>query len=105
MASILLENAVKYSPQNGQIDLTLKTHKKTAVITLENTAKEAVNEGDLCNIFDRFFRSDTSRNSETGGHGIGLSIAKAIVEAHGGSITASTKTGNDFIITVNLPID
>ena len=105
LISILLENAVKYSPQNGQIDLTLKTHKKTAVITLENTAKEAVNEGDLCNIFDRFFRSDTSRNSETGGHGIGLSIAKAIVEAHGGSITASTKTGNDFIITVNLPID
>ena len=105
LISILLENAVKYSPQNGQIDLTLKTHKKTAVITLENTAKEAVNEGDLCNIFDRFFRSDSSRNSETGGHGIGLSIAKAIVEAHGGSITASTKTGNDFTITVNLPID
>lgn len=105
LISILLENAVKYSPQNGQIDLTLKTHKKMAVITLENTAKEAVNEGDLYNIFDRFFRSDTSRNSETGGHGIGLSIAKAIVEAHGGSIAASTKTGNDFTITVNLPID
>ncbi len=105
LISILLENAIKYSPRNGNISLTLKTRKKSAVLTVYNTTKEAVKGDDLQNVFDRFYRSDTSRNSETGGHGIGLSIAKAIVEAHGGSIAASTKTGNDFTITVNLPLE
>lgn len=105
LVSILLENAIKYSPRNGNISLALKTRKKSAVLTVYNTTKEAVKGDDLQNVFDRFYRSDTSRNSETGGHGIGLSIAKAIVEAHGGSIAASTKTGNDFTVTVILPLE
>ena len=105
LISILLENAVKYSPPQGEILLELKTDKKFAMLKISNTTATAVNGEDLKNIFERFFRLDSSRNSQTGGHGIGLSIAKAIVEAHGGSIAASTKTGNDFTITVNLPID
>ena len=104
LISVLLENAVKYSPEAGEISLRLKTQKKTAVISVSNTSTEKINPDDLHNIFDRFYRADSSRNSETGGHGIGLSIAKAIVEAHGGTIEATTKTGLDFFIYAVLPI-
>ena len=104
LISILLENAVKYSPEGGKISLQLTARKKSAIITVSNTTKEIISEGDLQNIFDRFYRSDVSRNSETGGHGIGLSIAKAIVEAHGGDIEASTETGKDFTICAVLPL-
>ncbi|MBO4693509.1 MAG: HAMP domain-containing histidine kinase [Clostridia bacterium] len=104
LLSVLLENAVKYSPTGGSIALKLIKHRKSAILTVNNTTKEMIKDYDLNNIFDRFYRSDSSRNSETGGHGIGLSIAKAIVEAHGGTISASTKTGFEFLITVTLPI-
>ncbi|MBR4761117.1 MAG: GHKL domain-containing protein, partial [Clostridia bacterium] len=104
LISVLLENAVKYSPEAGEISLRLKTQKKSAVISVSNTSTEKISPDDLHNIFDRFYRADYSRNSETGGHGIGLSIAKAIVEAHGGTIEATTKTGLDFFIYAVLPI-
>ncbi len=102
LVSILLENAVKYCREGGEISFEVTMHRKSAAISINNTTAEKINEGDLNNIFDRFYRSDSSRNSETGGHGIGLSIAKAIVEAHGGTISASTKTGYDFCITATL---
>ncbi|MBQ9414090.1 MAG: HAMP domain-containing histidine kinase [Clostridia bacterium] len=104
LVSILLENAVKYSPEGGAVTLTLAPHRKAAVLMVRNTAVNPVNDADLPHLFDRFYRTDTSRNSGTGGHGIGLSIAKAIVDAHGGAIAASTKDGQDFIITVTLPL-
>lgn len=104
LVSILLENAVKYSPDGGKIRLTADSHRKQAVITVENDTADKLSASDLTHIFDRFYRADASRNSATGGHGIGLSIAKAIVEAHGGSISASTKTGNDFRVTASLPL-
>lgn len=104
LLSILLENAVKYSPENGKIELQLSAGKKTARLRVCNRTAEKIDADALPNVFDRFYRSDASRNSETGGHGIGLSIARAIVEAHGGTVTASTKTGFDFCIDASLPI-
>lgn len=104
LISVLLENAVKYSPEGGRVSIGLVPHRKTAVLTVENDSEQQVNENDLPHIFDRFYRADASRNSATGGHGIGLSIAKAIIEAHGGSISASTKTGNDLCVTAELPL-
>ena len=104
LVSVLLENAVKYSKEGGRVDLTLTTRKKNAVLTVTNEAADRIEESDLAYIFDRFYRADASRNSSTGGHGIGLSIAKAIVEAHGGSISASTKTGSDFCVTASIPL-
>ena len=55
-------------------------------------------------LFDRFYRTDESRNSKTGGYGIGLSVAKAVVEAHHGKIVASSEDGNSLLITVILKI-
>lgn len=104
LVSVLIENAVKYSPEGGEIGVSLTSRRKTAVLTVSNTAKDKVSREDLPHVFDRFYRTDTSRNSLTGGHGIGLSIAKAITEAHGGSISASTKDGGDFSVTVTLPL-
>ena len=104
LVSILMENAVKYSPYGGGVEIRLATHRKTAVLSVKNSSREPVNASDLPRIFDRFYRSDASRNSDTGGHGIGLSIAKAIVEAHNGSITASTEDGSDFRVTIHLPL-
>ena len=103
LVSILLENAVKYAPEGGALTVDLTTHRKAAILSVANDAGEPVNEKDLPHVFDRFYRTDASRNSQTGGHGIGLSIAKAIADAHGGSIAASTADGSDFRVTVNLP--
>ena len=102
LVSILLENAIKYSPSGGTVKLSLSGKRKTAVLTVENTVTNPMDEKELSRVFDRFYRTDLSRNSETGGHGIGLSVAKAIVEAHEGSISASMKE-NRFCITVILP--
>jgi len=104
LASILTENAIKYSPSGGEITISLSTSKKNATLVVFNLAETPVNKTALPHVFDRFYRADESRNSGTGGHGIGLSVAKAIVEAHGGNIKAETVTGKDFRITVNLPL-
>ena len=104
LASILAENAVKYTDAGGEIIVTLTANKKSAVLSVYNTTASVVKKSDLPHVFDRFYRTDDSRNSETGGHGIGLSIAKAITEAHGGSIKAETKSGKDFCVTATLPL-
>jgi signal transduction histidine kinase len=104
LVSVMLENAVKYSPGGGKISLNLSANRKYATVSVSNDTEKEIRREDLNNVFDRFYRSDASRNSETGGHGIGLSIAKAVVEAHGGSIEATTKTGKDFTICAVLPV-
>lgn len=104
LISILLENAVKYTPDGGSVTMNLSVVRRTAILSVVNTTEDKIIEGELPYVFDRFYRSDTSRNSATGGHGIGLSIAKAVVEAHEGTITASTKSGAEFCVTVTIPL-
>ncbi len=85
--NILLDNAIKYSEGEGNIRFELK--KKGGHIAVEViNAVEHITKEEAEKLFDRFYRMDSSRNSETGGHGIGLSMAKAIVNAHGGKIKA-----------------
>lgn len=103
MVSVLLENAMKYSPEGGEVTLDLRLQRKMAVLTVANTTDEPVDEKELQHVFDRFYRTDQSRNSQTGGHGIGLSIAKAAACAHGGSISAASRNGHDFCVTVSIP--
>ena len=104
LLSVLIDNAMKYSPRSGEIYAELSAARKNIVLTVTNTTAETVSPDNIAHVFDRFYRADSSRNSETGGHGIGLSIAQAIVSAHGGRISAETRTGREFIVTVQLPI-
>lgn len=99
--SILLDNAIKYSPPQGSIEVTLDKRGKNIRFTVCNTTEE-IPQGSLPHLFERFYRTDASRNSETGGHGIGLSIARAITEAHKGKISAESRDGHSLLITVIL---
>lgn len=101
LAGILMDNAVKYSSENGNITLTLKKKGKKIFLEVYNNADD-LPQGKLDVLFERFYRLDSSRNSGTGGSGIGLSVAKAIVQAHKGKITAENKNGRGLTITVIL---
>lgn len=99
---ILVENAVKYADPCGKIEVILRKAGKRLILEVKNPAG-GVEESDLPNLFDRFFRGDKSRSSRTAGHGIGLSAARAIAEAHGGQITASKEPNEILRIVVLLP--
>lgn len=101
LAGILMDNAVKYSSENGNITLTLKKKGKKIFLEVYNDADD-LPQGKLDVLFERFYRLDSSRNSGTGGSGIGLSVAKAIVQAHKGKITAENKNDRGLTITVIL---
>ena len=96
LVSILLDNAVKYCPEGKTVKLSLQRSGKNAIIEVSNPTDSPIDEKSLDYLFDRFYRADASRNSETGGHGIGLSVAKAITEAHSGKI-AAYKDGDNII--------
>lgn len=102
LITILLDNALKYSGEAGEISLSLGKQGRTVRLRVYNTA-ESVQQENIRHMFDRFYRADSSRNSNTGGYGIGLSIAKAIVDAHKGKIAASTEDGHSMLVTVSLP--
>ena len=101
LISILLDNALKYSDAHGTISLKAHTKGRNVCIEVFNTA-EKVDTADLGRLFDRFYRAEKSRNSQTGGYGIGLSIAKAVTEAHKGRITAASADGKSLTMTVIL---
>lgn len=103
LISILLDNAIKYSPAEEPISLCVEEQNSHITITVTNTTLQPLEKEQLKFLFDRFYRLDTSRNSKTGGHGVGLSIAKAIVEAHNGKILASSPKENTLQISVKLP--
>lgn len=102
LVSILLDNAVKYAKKGGTIHISLLKKARTIQFIVENDVV-AVDPDMLQHMFDRFYRADASRNSERGGHGIGLSIAKAIVAAHKGTITAEALTDTRLRITAVFP--
>ncbi|MBQ7336889.1 MAG: HAMP domain-containing histidine kinase [Clostridia bacterium] len=104
LVSILLENALKYSPTGDTIRMSLSGQGRTATLTVINTSANAIDPATIDRAFDRFWRSDSSRNSDTGGHGIGLSIARAIVTAHGGKISVAPIGTSVFKITAVLPL-
>ncbi len=101
LASILLENAFKYSTEKGSIDLSLVRRASNIKLIVGNTV-ENVDKDNLDRLFDRFYRLDESRNSERGGFGIGLSIAKSIVNIHKGKINACVEDENYIAFTVTL---
>lgn len=101
LVAILLDNAIKYSDNGGRIELTLEKQKNLIRLSVFNTA-ESVSEESLAHLFDRFYRADQSRNSRTGGYGLGLSIASAVVNAHKGKIWAATQDGKSLLIVASF---
>ncbi len=99
---ILLSNALKYSDEHGTIRVSLSRRSHGCELRVENTG-EGIAPCDLDRIFDRFYRTDASRNSETGGEGLGLAIARSIVEIHRGRIHAESEPGKGAAFIVNLP--
>lgn len=87
----LLENAVRYSPRGGEARVTLMAEDSSVRVTVADTGP-GISVEDLPRIFDRFFRSDRSRPRP--GAGLGLAIAREIVELHGGTITAESREGS-----------
>ena len=98
---ILLSNALKYSDEGGRIDISLKARGRLREIRVFNTGK-AISPEDQEHIFDRFWRADPAHSRETGGHGLGLSIARTIVETHRGKITVDSREGFGTAFTVTL---
>ncbi len=98
----LMSNAVKYTPQGGQILINVKDTAHDSVFTIEDNGP-GIPESELPFIFERMYRADKSRNRNTGGAGIGLAIVKSLVAAHGGTVTAENLPVHGIRFTVTLP--
>ena len=98
LLTILLDNAVKYSKENSTIEIIFTKHKNNHLLIITNESSYPLDKEKINYVFDRFYRLDSSRNSSTGGHGIGLSIAKAIADTHNIKINASIIDENKFQI-------
>ena len=101
LISTLVDNAMKYSDEEGNIKIILTSSKKGPKVEVSNTVEQLEVEN-LDKLFDRFYRSDSSRSRDTGGYGIGLSIAKSIVEAHQGKISVKSEDGKTICFTVRF---
>ncbi len=99
----LLENAVQYSLPESEIAFSARREKRHIVVRLVNRCALRA-ELDPNRLFDRFYRSDDSRSRDTGGSGIGLSLAKAIIEAHGGEIGARMDDAQTIAFEARLPL-
>lgn len=99
--SLLLDNATKYALKESTIELCLSASGKNRILTIKNKASN-LSVGNLDMLFERFYRLDQSRNASTGGHGIGLSVVKAIVLAHNAKVTASSCDGKTIEFKIVL---
>ena len=99
----LLTNSKRYLGDNGKVIVELKKDKKNIFIKIKDNGI-GIKAEDLPHIFDRFYRVDSSRNKGTGGSGLGLSIVKSLVEAHGGSISINSVYGEGTDVNIILPI-
>lgn len=100
--TILIDNAVKYSPEDSTITLTASTDDKQAVVISVSDTGIGISEHDAQHIFSRFYRADSSR-SQTEGYGLGLPIAHKLVKAHHGTLSVESVPGEGSTFTVRLP--
>jgi heavy metal sensor kinase len=101
MLSNLLDNAIKYTPSGGKVNVSVSENEKGDVIITVKDTGVGISPNDLPRIFDRFYRCDQSRSNS--GIGLGLSLARAIARAHGGEITATSTPNQGSTLTVTLP--
>lgn len=97
----ILTNAIKYNKLGGKIEIITSENKNSIDISFKDNGI-GIAEEDMPHIFERLYRADKSRNRSTGGSGIGLAICKAIIESHGGNITANSKINQGTEIVINL---
>lgn len=100
---ILLDNAIKYTANGGKVLLTLSKEESQLCLQVQDTGI-GIKPEDQAHIFERFYRADKSRSRQMGGHGLGLSIAKWIVETHGGTIQLTSEIGKGSTFTIRIPI-
>lgn len=103
VVTILLDNACKYAGKNGAVSLELKKGAHYAILTVRNTG-EPIPVEEQAHIFERFYRTDKSRARKEGGYGLGLSIAKTIVDQHKGKIGVASSLEAGTVFTVSLPL-
>ncbi len=99
---ILCDNAVKYTPKGGVVTIGIERKPGWVTLSVQDNGP-GISQEDLPKIFDRFYRADAARKSENGGHGLGLSIARIIVMAHGGKLRVRSKVGVGSTFYVDLP--
>jgi len=100
---ILIDNAVKYTPRGGSISIELQTSKGFAVVSVSDNGI-GIAKTEIPHIFDRFWRADKARSREEGGAGLGLSIAKWIIEMHRGTIDVGSELGTGSTFYVRTPL-
>jgi two-component system phosphate regulon sensor histidine kinase PhoR len=98
----LLDNSLKYTPEGGQVTITLLSEPEEAVVIVEDDGN-GVPEEDLDRVFERFYRVDKTRSRKLGGTGLGLAIVKHIVSAHGGRVWAESELGRGSSFYISLP--
>jgi signal transduction histidine kinase len=101
--SNLLDNAVKYSDAGGTVRVETRREPPFAVVAVHDTGVGIPPE-DLPRIFERFYRTDSSRSRDSGGTGLGLSLCRWIADAHGGRIEVASTPGEGTTFTVHLPL-
>ena len=102
-AAVLLENALTHTPEGGRITLTARAGVDSIAASVTDTGV-GIPAADLPYVFDRFYRADPSRSRATGGVGLGLTIAKQLIEVHGGTIGAESQEEAGSVFTFTLPI-
>ena len=100
---VLLDNALKHTPGGGKVTVTAGPFDASQVEVSVSDTGPGIPAGDLPRIFERFYRVDKSRSRTTGGVGLGLTIARRLVEAHGGRIAAQSEVGKGSTFVVTLP--
>ena len=101
MAAIFIDNALKYSNEGGTVRVSLRKQGEKKVLTVFNTGS-GVKEGEEDKIFERFYRSDESRNRSTGGYGLGLAIAKSIIDKHKFKVHVENCEGKSISFVVTM---
>jgi heavy metal sensor kinase len=101
VAANLIDNAVKYTPLGGRVDVEVRREADAAIMRVRDTGP-GIPADELTRIFERLFRGDRSRTER--GLGLGLSLVRAIVEAHGGTVSVDSETGKGSVFTVSLPL-